>query len=59
MLVADGDGESAVVGPDDLDDLAGPAGDGHLLALAPVRRLVRRSSGSFACKKKKTFVLIN
>ncbi len=40
MLVADGDGESAVVGPDHLDGLAGVAEDAHGVAFAAVSRLV-------------------
>ena len=40
VLVADGDGEPAVVGPDHLDGLAGVAEDAHGVAFAAVSRLV-------------------
>lgn len=39
VLVADGDAEPPVVGPDDADGLADPAGDLHVVALAVVGRL--------------------
>lgn len=42
VVVADGDGEASVVGPDEVDLLARPAGDGQRLALARVRRVVAR-----------------
>ena len=42
VVVADGDGEAAVVGPDDVQELALLAGAGQPRALARVRRQVRR-----------------
>lgn len=42
VVVADGDGEAAVVGPDEVDLLARPARDGQCLALARVGRVVPR-----------------
>ena len=53
MLVADGDGEAAVVGADHLDGRVGVAGDVQLVVLALVRRLVLRAIGALAWKKKR------
>ena len=46
MFVADGDGESSIVGTDDLNDLARLARNGHLLALASVGSLVSSPIGA-------------
>ena len=56
VFVADGNGESAVIGSDHLDRLQGRAGDGQLFILTLVRRLVFRSIGAFTWKKKKEIV---
>ena len=63
MPVADGDGEPSEVCADhaDLAVKAGPvavlARDGHVLALAPVVRLVQGAVGPSPCKTKKKNVL--
>ena len=52
VLVADGDGEPAVVGPDHLDRLVGLALNGQVVALAAVGSLVLGAIGALAWKKR-------
>ena len=54
VCVANRDGKAAVVGPDDVDDVATVAGDREALALAAVGRLVGRAF----CRGKKIINII-
>ena len=57
VLVADGDREPAVVGPNDLDRLGRFARDGHLLAFATVSRLVSCPVRTFTWKYKNNLII--